>query len=240
MTETRLVEVPFHGDALQAVQNENGVWVSVRRVCEALGIDRKAQQRRLQEKSWAVGAMMTPTGPDGKQYESLMLHLDSLPMWLATIETRRVKPAIRSKLELYQKECAAVLARHFLGEPRRTPSFNHDDLAALIAATVQATIKAIPAPPKQLGQLMSLDEVLRRRWPGVSTYWKRRCRDLARAYLLQRRGKQPWKDGSAVNGQFMFEREDYDCIDDAVDTAREEARREEEPSSLYSRPEGGN
>lgn len=43
------------------------------------------------------------------------IHLDSLPMWLATIEASRVAEHVRSKLITYQKECARVLRDHFFG-----------------------------------------------------------------------------------------------------------------------------
>ena len=38
-----------------------------------------------------------------------MIHIDCLPMWLATIDARKVKEAIREKLARYQKEAAKVL-----------------------------------------------------------------------------------------------------------------------------------
>lgn len=238
---TCLVEVPFHGDTLHAVQDDKGVWVSVRRVCEALGIARESQQAKLKKKGWAVGTFIVLTGPDGKQYENYMLHLDSLPMWLATIETSRVKPGIREKLEVYQREAAKVLARHFLGEPRRDTALSATDIMKLVSTTlretmpsmVRETLQALPAPAIPMGQLVSIDDRLRRRWPGISPEWKRRVRDVARDFLDRRRGKQPWKNGEAVNAQFLFERDDMDCIDDAIDKVQEEARRREEPLDLF-------
>lgn len=112
-----LVHVPFRGDTLDATRAPDGrVWVSIRRVCEALGMAPQVQLRKLQDKPWAVVTMMVMTGPDGKRYETSCLDLDSLPMWLATIDTRRVKGAAREKLVVYQKECARVLRAYFLGD----------------------------------------------------------------------------------------------------------------------------
>src|SRR5690606_12423802 len=112
-----LVHVPFRGDTLDATSAPDGrVWVSIRRVCEALGMAPQVQLRKLQDKPWAVVTMMVMTGPDGKLYETSCLDLDSLPMWLATIDTRRVKGAAREKLVVYQKECARVLRAYFLGD----------------------------------------------------------------------------------------------------------------------------
>jgi hypothetical protein len=51
-----------------------------------------------------------------------MLHLDSFPMWLATIESSRVAEHVRPKLVKYQKECARVLRDHFFGTQVVTPT----------------------------------------------------------------------------------------------------------------------
>jgi hypothetical protein len=109
-----LAIVPFHGDELLASKDERGVWVPIKRVCEALEIDESRQRRKLAGKAWAVADMKSATGSDGKSYEMFCVHIDSLPMWLATIETTKVKPSARKKLERYQCEAAQVLADHFL------------------------------------------------------------------------------------------------------------------------------
>jgi hypothetical protein len=119
-----MVEVQFHGDRIQATRAGERVWVVVKRVCEALGIDHDSQRKRLLRTPWAVTAMMTATGPDGKNYEVACLDLDALPMWLATIEVSRVRPEAREKLIAYQRECARVLRDHFFGAPRQdAPDF---------------------------------------------------------------------------------------------------------------------
>lgn len=108
--------VQFHGDEIQAVRGEDEqVWVVVKRVCEALEIDDRSQRKRLDRCPWAVGVMMTATAPDGKTYQTFCLSLDSLPMWLATIDVKRVKAEARDKLIAYQRECAHVLRDHFFG-----------------------------------------------------------------------------------------------------------------------------
>lgn len=109
-----MVKVPFHGDELLAVQDDRGVWVSIRRVCEVLGVDESTQRRKLKDRAWAVTGIKPATGPDGKTYQAACLHVDALPMWLATIETSKVKPEARKKLERFQVEAAKVLRDHFI------------------------------------------------------------------------------------------------------------------------------
>ena len=84
--------MPFHGDILQAVRDERGVWVPLK--CEALGIATDSQRRKLLAKAWAttttnvaVACVIHATGADGKSYGMFAAHLDSLPMWLATIKS---------------------------------------------------------------------------------------------------------------------------------------------------------
>jgi hypothetical protein len=108
-----LVTVRFYEDDLVAGKDASGVWVPVKRVCEALGITEQRQSEKLKGKAWAVTTMRVATGPDGKSYEMLCIHVDSLPMWLATMDADRVAPAARAKLERYQIECARVLRNHF-------------------------------------------------------------------------------------------------------------------------------
>lgn len=116
-----IVKVPFHGDELLAQQDERGVWVAVKRVCESIGLTEQGQMTKLKGKPWAVTTTIVATGSDGKNYDMMALHLDSLPMWLATIDAGRVAPAVRAKIERYQVECARVLRDHFFGKPDPTP-----------------------------------------------------------------------------------------------------------------------
>lgn len=153
-----LVRFNFHGDPLDVIRDGDMLWVSVRRVCEGLGIQPHGQAERLKGKPWAVTHLVCATGPDGKNYENFCISHRSLPMWLATIEVSRVKPAARKKLAFYQKECAEVLARMFFGEqqPGVTPAqlvVVLDELRAMRSegAALRAANDALAAKVLQLG-----------------------------------------------------------------------------------------
>lgn len=121
--QNRIVEVEFSGGYLQAVQQGDDIWVLIRRVCEHLGIDRKDQQRKLNSKKWArlqsLQILRGATDPGGLQIGIMqtddvdMLHMDSVPMWLATINANRVSKEAKPALIAYQKEAAKVLRDHF-------------------------------------------------------------------------------------------------------------------------------
>ena len=108
------------GDVLEAIKDESGVWTPVIRLCDAFGLDLKAQHGKLKKKHWAIMALKAMIGPDWKLRQTLCIHLDALPMWLAGIESSRVKVEVRPRLDLYQLECARILSDYFYGV--RTPS----------------------------------------------------------------------------------------------------------------------
>ncbi len=120
-----VIHVPFHGDSLEAVQDSGKVWVPVSRLCESLGLGYSSQLQKLKDKPWATVTLIVMVAEDGKIRETACLDLDSLPMWLATIDVKRVAPAAREKLVVYQRECAKVLREYFFRkceEPKAVPS----------------------------------------------------------------------------------------------------------------------
>lgn len=117
-----LATVDFYGDTLEAMQDDKDViWISIRRLCENLGLDRATQVRKLNRKAWAVRGQKPLTGPDGKTYEVDVIDLTTLPGWLFTIDARRVKAEVKDKLIRYQRECAKVLADYFLRQSEPPP-----------------------------------------------------------------------------------------------------------------------
>ena len=157
--------VKFHGDELQVVRDGEKPWVVMRRVCESLDLDFASQWAKLKNKAWACIGMIPIHDASGREQELFCLHLDSLPMWLATIEPSRVKPAAREKLIAYQKECARVLADHFYG--RREPRNALFDLRPLVesiqslASTMVTVLERVtvlesrPANPSPHGNTIS-------------------------------------------------------------------------------------
>lgn len=109
----------FHGAQLEVVVDGPDLYVSVRRVCEALGVSNQGQHAKLTSTGWATIKEILTVDEAGRSYPQFMLHIKSLPMWLATISPTKVAKAARSKLLAFQKEAADVLADHFLGQRSR-------------------------------------------------------------------------------------------------------------------------
>jgi hypothetical protein len=114
---SKLVHVSFHGDTLDCIRHDDGeAYVVIKRVCENLGITDQAQATKLRGAPWATTTMIVVVGNDGKSREMLCLRIDSVPMWLAGINPKKVgDDLLRHKLEVYQAECAKVLWDHFGG-----------------------------------------------------------------------------------------------------------------------------
>lgn len=109
---------PFHDTTLDVARDNGDLWVSIRRVCEGLAIAHQPQFAKLKGRPWARVTFIVTHDTSGRRQQAAMIHLDALPMWLATIEPSRVAEAARPRLELFQIECARVLRDHFFGKPK--------------------------------------------------------------------------------------------------------------------------
>lgn len=122
MSTVNMQIVKFHEDELQAVEDNGKVWVSIKRVCEILKIDYSGQLVKLKEKPWSTMESISIVAEDGRMRTLSCLDLESMPIWLATIDSRKVSRDSRPKLEIFQRECAKVLRDHFFGKKEETPT----------------------------------------------------------------------------------------------------------------------
>jgi len=83
--------IPFHGTQIVADLIDGTPYIAIKPVCESLGISYPRQYRKLKESSWAVVALKATTGADGKNYRMAMIDRQTFMMWLATIQTSRIK-----------------------------------------------------------------------------------------------------------------------------------------------------
>lgn len=133
----------FRGEALEVSKQGADLFIGVRRVCEHFGIDSWTQIEKLKERGWASTREIPAVVEGGRVYSQFMVHLDSLPLWLATISEKKVAEAARPKLVAYQKEAARVLADHFLGrrgEPRELTIYEKEALRRQAVMTAHEQI----------------------------------------------------------------------------------------------------
>jgi len=125
-------QVEFYGDQLTAVlvniEGESEIYVPVKPISDALGLDWSAQYRRIQRDEVLAEAAhliaITAIKPERGRPDSLCLPLKFIPGWLFGIQASRVKEELRDKVLRYQRESYDVLAEAFLeGRLTAEPSF---------------------------------------------------------------------------------------------------------------------
>jgi hypothetical protein len=107
----------FRGKEISTADLKDGHgYVSVRSLCDAFGLDARAQRRRLMrqqnyfEPYTATILMTTPGGPQ----PALCLMASAVPLFLTGVELERVQdPDARMLLHAFLVEAHTVLAEHF-------------------------------------------------------------------------------------------------------------------------------
>ncbi|MCI0397497.1 MAG: ORF6C domain-containing protein [Chloroflexi bacterium] len=109
-------EVEFYADTIVAVRLADGrVYVPVKPICDLLGVDWGGQYRRIQRDavlSEAIQRIDVTSTRRGAQ-EMICLPLDFVSGFLFGLNPARVKPEMRDRILLYQRECYKVLAEAF-------------------------------------------------------------------------------------------------------------------------------
>jgi len=141
----QLIPVNVCGTEVLAHPHQSDYLASLKRCCQGLGVSYSAQLKKLKTAGWnPTVAMIATVGQDGNVREMVMIDRRTLVMWLSGINSKKVRPAIRAKLEKFQAECADVLDRHFGYRPQpqpseapTTPATLHPDIAALLVVSAR-------------------------------------------------------------------------------------------------------
>jgi len=107
--KAELMPVQFYGDTVFLVEHNEEPYVPARPIVDNIGLKWSSQHRKLQsnDKRWGVLMMRTPSL--GGTQEMVCMPLRKLPAFLFSIDARKVKPELRSKIEMYQEECDKAL-----------------------------------------------------------------------------------------------------------------------------------
>lgn len=115
---------------------ENGeTLIPIKPICEAIGIDAKAQREKIREHSIlnSVGVLSTSTGSDEKRYEMFCLPLKFVYGWLFTINPANVSESARENVIKYHLECYDAIYDYFSGSLSRQVETNQAEIRALEA-----------------------------------------------------------------------------------------------------------
>jgi len=140
--------VMLYDDELIAIRADDGhIYVSLRHLCEALGLARQGQVRRIRDndilsEGYKGGNILLPpslTGRGGGRQKAGLLRVDLVPLWLTGVSINAVKEEVQDKLKRFQREAAKVLWEAFQ-EGRLTADLEFDALIETAAnkETVQA------------------------------------------------------------------------------------------------------
>lgn len=124
MQDLQVREIKFEGKEITTVLVNEKVYVSVKSVCNNLGMDNKqykAQKLKIRnDELLKVGIKLYPLNTGYGIKETMMLELDYLPIWLAKINPARFSDELKAQLLNYQLRAKDVLADEFLGKrPRK-------------------------------------------------------------------------------------------------------------------------
>lgn len=142
-TPTELVQVNFHGDTLEAIQEEGAVWVSLKRCCLNLGLSYSKQLAKLKKKGWARVSLRAMRDSIGRTQDVAVVDVETLSGWLFSVEERNVREEVREPLRRYQKEAAKAIAAHFFGGPAPAPAPTTGDPILDTLRSVGAALAAI-------------------------------------------------------------------------------------------------
>jgi hypothetical protein len=169
--------VPFSGGTLSALRSDGAGWLVLKPACEALGVDARGQQQRLERTPWATACVMHAVGADGKRREMYCLRADRVAMWLATIDTARIAdPEARQRLELWQCHAADALDRWARGrDPSAAPQLppewrsivDHTLNRARELFVEKVSPTAAPPRPMDPGQWLSPRQAAARAGVGI-------------------------------------------------------------------------
>lgn len=108
--------VVFMDDELTAARTTAGaIFITLPGMCRALGLDTRSQVHRIERSpALAKGLRVIPLKTRGGVQPVNCLRVDRVALWLAGVETTRIRPAYRAKIEAYQDELASVAMAVFM------------------------------------------------------------------------------------------------------------------------------
>lgn len=130
--EERLIS-RINGIDIVTVERDGEIFVPIKPICTAIGIDVDAQRIKIQSDEFfnSTAVFIAAVAADGKERDMFCLPLRYVYGWLATINPGKVAPEAREAVTSYRRECYDVLFDHFTGSMRRTIETNQAEIELL-------------------------------------------------------------------------------------------------------------
>lgn len=156
----------INGVDIVTVERDGEILVPIKPVCEAIGIDDRAQRDKIQsdEILASTGVLSTSVAADGKEREMFCLPLKYVYGWLFTINPKNVAPEAREAVARYRRECYDVLYEHFAGAAKRQQEQNRaeQELLDRKAAALDSIANHKKAIAEDNAEIRKVDEQLSR------------------------------------------------------------------------------
>lgn len=161
--ENQLISI-INGSEISAVKHNGEIYVPVKPICQAIGVDPEAQRQRINRHYILNSTAFTlkAVAGDEKEREMLCLPLEFIYGWLFTIDAGQVAEDRREAVAAYQRECYETLYRHFAGSLRRRVEENEAEIAALKALN-EAIVQVKEAKAAQRQAEERLEEIRKSR-----------------------------------------------------------------------------
>ncbi|WP_082829530.1 phage antirepressor N-terminal domain-containing protein [Aeribacillus pallidus] len=135
--------VDFNGTEIMAIQtNDKKIFAGVKSICQGLKLDPRRQKEKLQSHltlSKGVATLTLPT--NGGMQETLVIDIDFLPLWLASINPALVSEEVRENLLDFQLKAKDVLASAFIKKENVTPLSKDQALVTVLRTTADLVEK---------------------------------------------------------------------------------------------------
>jgi hypothetical protein len=133
-------QIEIFGDEVMAVRLPDGsIWLSLRALCASFGLARAMQAQRIRRNDVLAGDLIdVRVETQGGQQTVQVLRLESVPYWVSTIQIRRVRPEIQTKLLEYKRWVVQKVYEAFIREGNELLV---DEPAIPPSATIQELIR---------------------------------------------------------------------------------------------------
>lgn len=118
----QIKEVRFEDIDMLGVKNDKGVFVSIKSICNSLGVDNSSQLKRIKRDETLSKGVVQMTIPTNRGSQTVsMLSIDFLPLWVVGFTTNKVKEEVRRGLTRFKLKAKDVLAEAFLANKVKIP-----------------------------------------------------------------------------------------------------------------------
>lgn len=130
---TRVDSIPFHDTEILTLQIGGEPYIVLRHAFDQIGLAADRQIAKVQKQVWATTTTSAVVAADGKVRVMVLADVRTFLMALATVSTRSVRPEVRERLALYQRESAKAVEAYWTKGAVINPRVAEEQVPAVVA-----------------------------------------------------------------------------------------------------------